>query len=271
MLFFQPEVIRAQAQGSGNTFLEPYESIEVSSINSGVIKTIHVKQGDFVKAGQPLITLDSEVIEAQYQVAKARAENQGQIMARKAERDQQSHRYNMLAALKTSGHSGSAELNKEHAILQAAEGNLKAAEEEQKIAALDALRILAELKQRVLVTPIDGYVVAINRDVSEPVGPGTGSRSPDAPDYLVRIVNVSKLKATAFLPYKEVKPLKVGTSLTVASTDPEDQWQTQGKIEYISPIIFAATGLVEVQIVIENSDLAFKSGVPARVLVPNGS
>ena len=258
----------SSSQVSGNTFLEPYQSIEVSSINTGIIKKIHVKQGDFVKAGQVLVTLDSEIIEAQYQVAKARAENSGLIMAAKAERDQQSHRYNQLAALKSRGHSGVAEMKREYAMLQAAEGNLIAAREDQKIANLDALRIRAELNQRLLKTPIDGYVVSINRDVAEPVGPGAGSSNPDDPDYLVRIVQISRLKATAFLPHTDVKRIKVGSSISVASAEMNNNWSTQGTVEFISPIVFAATGLVEVRVAINNYDLSFKSGIPVQVIIP---
>lgn len=253
--------------------MEPYQSIEISSINNGVIKYIHVKEGDYVKTGAPLISLDNEVINAQYNVAKARAENQGNILAARAERDQQNHRYNQLAALKSRGVSSSAELKKEFAMLQAAEGKLIAAQEEQKIANLEALRIRAELNKLVLKTPIEGYVVSINRDVAEPVGPSNTSRNPDDPDYLVRIVQISQLKATAFLPAADVKRIKVGSTLKVMSpysggVDDKDRWETSGRVEFISPIVFAATGLVEVRIVIDNYNQTYKSGVPALVVIP---
>ncbi len=256
----------AASGASGDTFLEPYESVELSSVNTGIIESLGVKQGEYVKKDQVLMTLNSDVIQAQYQVAKARAENQGRIMTAQAEYDQQSYRYNMLASLKSRGASNTAEIKKEYAMLKAAEGNLITAQEEQKIAHLDAQRILAELSERTITSPIEGYVVSITRDVGEPVGPGQKGNDPDAADYLVRIVQVSRLKATTFLPYQSIKNLNVGSKLKVTGSDMG--WSTQGTIEFISPIIFAATGLVEVGIVIENYDLNFKSGAPAKVIVP---
>ena len=216
-----------------------------------------------MKKGQALIKLNSEILEAQYMVAKARAESQGRIKAAQAERDQQSHRYSLLSQLGKS--SNSAERKREYAILQAAEGNLLTAKEEARIAQLEALRIRAEINQRILKTPIEGYVVSINKDVAEPVG--VGKSDPNKPDYLVRVVKVSTLKATAFLPYKAVRHINAGDELIVAGTGLENPWRTTGKVEFVSPIIQAATGTVEVRVTIDNSDLTHKVGVPARIIV----
>ncbi|HEX2898428.1 MAG TPA: biotin/lipoyl-binding protein, partial [Bacteroidia bacterium] len=41
------------------------ELIPLASIESGVVANVHVKQGDVVKAGDPLLELDHEVLSAQ--------------------------------------------------------------------------------------------------------------------------------------------------------------------------------------------------------------
>lgn len=214
-----------------------------------------------MKKGQALVSLNSDIIKAQYEVAKSKAESKGRIMAAQAERDQQNHRYSLV----TSIGSNSAERKKEYAILQTKEGNLVAAKEDANISRLEAMRIRAELNQRVLNSPIEGYVIKVTKDAGEPVGQGRSD--PNQADYLVRIVQISTLKATAFLPYKAVRHIKIGDKLTVASSDTEEEWRTEGKVEFVSPIIDAATGTVEVRVVIENYEMTYKSGVPAKIIV----
>ncbi len=250
----------AQGEVAGDTYLEPSDSREVSFIETGIIETIHVKEGDYVKKTQTLISLNKDVMTAQYEAAKARAEAKGRIMAAKAERDQQKHRYDLIRGI-----GNEPERLKELAILQTKEGNLLAAEEEAKIALLDALRIRAELNTKILTSPIEGFVIKINKDEGEAVGPG--NNDPNKPGYLIRVVKLSTLHATAFLPYKAVRSIKIGDYLTVESSDVSEMWQAPGKVFFISPIIDPATGTVEIKVQIENSEMKYKSGIPARVVV----
>ena len=140
-----------------------------------------------------------------------------------------------------------------------------ASKEDANISRLDAMRIRAELNQRVLKSPIEGYVIKVTKDVGEAVGPNRSD--PNKADYLIRVVQISTLKATAFLPYKAVRHIKAGDELTVSSSDVVEDWRTIGKVEYVSPIIEAATGTVEVRVVIDNPELVYKSGVPAKLIV----
>lgn len=261
LTFLLTAPVQGQTKVSGDTYLEPYESIEISSTIVGVIEDIMVKEGDYVKKGQTLISLNADVIKAQYEVAKARAEAQGRIMAAQAERDQQANHYSLLSQVG----ANSAEKKREYAKLQALEGNLVAAREDAKINSLDAVRIRAELNDRILKTPIDGHVVSITKDVAEPVS--INRSDPNNPDYLVRVVNIKKLRATGFLPYKAVRHITLGDKLSVTSSDVDEEWKTMGTVEFISPIIDPATGTKEIRIMIENSDLVHDSGVPARIVV----
>ncbi len=217
-----------------------------------------------MKKGQALIKLDSEVIEAQYEVARARAESKGRIMAAKAERDRQKDHYGMLSSLRSRGSVNSAELKREYAILQAAEGNYVAAQEDTRIDGLEAMRIRAELNRRILKTPIDGYVATITRDLAEPVG-FRGDREEES--FLVRIVQLATLKATAFLPHQAARSIEIGDTLTLTSSDLDDTWETPATVEFVSPLIDPATGTVEVRVTVDNSDLRYRSGAPARLVV----
>lgn len=252
----------------GDTYLEPYHSIEISAVESGVIRQIPVKEGDRVTKGQELLRLDTEVIEAELAVAKAQAESKGRIMSAEAEYSRQQQRYEQIQTLRKRGSSNDAEEEREYATLKSLEGALITVQEDQKIAGLNAARIQAQLDRRSLRSPIDGMVAEIVKDIAEPVSAG-GSDPQNQKGYLVRVVQLEFLKATAFLPYRYVKDVKVGDKLEVEVFDLDEVRKVDGVVEFVAPVIDPATATVAVRVKIDNSEGSLASGSSARVLVPD--
>ena len=252
----------------GDTYVEPYHSIEMSAVEAGVIREILVKEGDQVTKGQELLRLDTEVIEAELAVAKAQAESKGRIMSAEAEHSQQKQRYEQILSLRKRGSSNQAEVDRESANLKSLEGSLLSAKEDQEIAALNAVRIQAQLDRRSLRSPIDGTVAEIVKDIAEPVSAG-GSGSQNQKGYLVRVVQLQTLKATAFLPYRHVKDVKEGDVLEVEVLELDEVRRVKGTVEFVAPLIDPATATVAVRVKIDNSDRSLVSGSSARVLLPN--
>lgn len=255
----------------GETYVEPYRSIEISAIETGFISEILVKEGQKVTKKQELIKLDTDLIEAQLQIVQAQAQNKGRIIAAQAEYDQQGERYKKLETLSRRGTSNSAELARENAILKAYEGNLLTAQEEIAVFELQAARIERELARRILKSPIDGTVVKITKDIAESVtlGRNSGAAGGEQPeDYLIRVVQLTSLKATAFLPYQSISGLREGDVLSVEIYGLNDAVTVPGTIEHIAPLIDPATSTVAVRVVIDNANEKLTSGSPAKVLLP---
>jgi len=246
-------------------YLEPYRSIEMSSVESGVIGEILVKEGEEVKKGQELLKLDLAVLEAQLAVAIAQAEGQGRLMAAEADYELNSERLQKLQALKASGRTNAAEIDRQVATTKSSQGMLLAAQEEMKIYQLSAARIRTEVERRILRSPIDGVVVEIVKDVAEPVSTSRGQAG--EPDYLIRVVKLDLLKTTAHLPYHSARTLKVGDYLNVVT---EGEKVVPALIEFVSPIVKSSTGTVEVRMRISNADLTLRGGTPARVMLDGG-
>ncbi len=260
----------AVGESIGETYLEPYRSIEISAIEGGFITEILVKEGEAVEAEQPLVKLDSKLIQGQLDIFTAQSQNKGRIVAAQAEFDQQKERYEKLEVLSKRGTSNKAELSREFAILKTYEGNLLSAQEDIKVFELQAARARKELERRTLKSPIAGTVVKITKDVAESVISGrvSSSSTEQSEDYLVRVVQISQLKATAFLPYRLTAALKAGDLLTVEVYGPGQAVRAPGKIEYIAPLIDPATSTIAVRVVIDNQAEKLTSGSPAKVLLP---
>jgi len=197
------------------------------------------------------------------EIARTQAKAEGRITAAQAEVDLQQERYNKLEPLVRRGTSSSAELARQAASLKKAQGNLTMAMEEIKTAELDAVRIEAELRRRILTSPIDGVVTEITKDVAEPVTASMIQQD----SYLVRVVQLDRIKSIAHIPAELVRDLSVGDTLQVRVLGKGERL-FEGTVEFVSPIINPATSTVRVRLVLDNSEEALRSGETAQVLAP---
>jgi RND family efflux transporter MFP subunit len=249
-------------------FLVPYESPEISSVETGVIAEILVKLGQRVEKGQELIKLDLDVLEAQLAVVEAQAEGKGRIMAAEADFELQSDRLQKLLEL-PAGRTNQAEIARQRAATRSTEGLLLAAQEEVAIFELSAARIRAEIERRILRSPIDGVVVEIVKEVAESVS--TMRSQSGEPDYLIRVVKLDVLKALAYLPYDSARHLKEGDMLKVATeTQSGEETVVSGVVEYASKILKGPTRTIEVRLRIDNEKGLLRGGIAGRVLLEGG-
>ncbi|MCB1092527.1 MAG: efflux RND transporter periplasmic adaptor subunit [Verrucomicrobiae bacterium] len=248
------------------TYLEPYRSIEMSPAEGGVISEILVKEGDRVLKDQILLKLDSEAIAARLSVAKAQADNMGTILAAESEYKLQKERYEKLASLEKRDVSSQYEVQRQFASMKTAEGRLTEALEMKRVYQLQVDQARAELERRFLKSPIDGIVVEIEKDVSEPVNPIEASRD----EYLIRVVNISQLLAKAHLPGNLIGRVVEGSEMQikVEGSNGDRPQVVTGRVEYVSPVIDSASNTITVKVVVDNSAGTIRAGSPAQLLVP---
>ncbi len=85
-LLFSIVLLRATAIGAAefDGIIEPHRIVKVGSGVPGIIETVDVDRGDFVKKGQVVATLQSSVEKATMMVAKAWMEQEATIKAKEA-------------------------------------------------------------------------------------------------------------------------------------------------------------------------------------------
>lgn len=123
-------------KGTASAIVVPVQKVELSFPMTGIIKTVDVKEGDTVKAGQKLASLDTTILEARVAEAQANLE----VMTTQ---------YRYLKRV------GSAQEN-----IDAAAANI-----DQAQAAVDSAK--ATLAQATLTAPFDGTVASIQLSSSE--------------------------------------------------------------------------------------------------------
>ena len=145
---------------------------------------------------------------------------------------------------------------------------------EQRVAYMAALVKHAELKgtdeqimRRQIVAPIDGEVLAVNRQVGEWVNPG---------DVVCRVIRMDKLHAEGFLSAADYNPEEiVGQPIVVEVERARGQRvQLPGKITFVSPQVQAGNKY-RVRAEIENRQAEkqwlLRPGMTASVTIGGGA
>ncbi len=117
--------------------------------------------------GQLLATLDTDVLEAPMEIAKAGKESMGRIKSASAAMELKKDRLKKLQELQAEGHAHPEEIMRAKSELEIAEAELLAAKEEQIIKELEYARIQTQIERRKIISPIDGIVTKIHKEVSE--------------------------------------------------------------------------------------------------------
>jgi RND family efflux transporter MFP subunit len=170
----QPSSSSSDATASGTVV--PVKKVELAFPIAGVVKTVEVAAGDSVSANQPLVTLESAILEAKVKEAEAdvlTAESQVTYLVR----------------------VGTSQENLDSA--KADVERMKAAVEIAK----------AQLAQATLTAPFDGTIASVDISPSEYVNPG---------QVVVSMGDLSHFQIeTTDLSEKDVPSVKVGAQATV--------------------------------------------------------
>ena len=94
------------------SFTEPYRSIDVAAIESGIIIGVHVKEGQKVDKDQPLAELNQDVLRLSVEIAKTNSEAMSAIRAAEGELKLQTDRLARLQQLRAKDNATEDEVNR---------------------------------------------------------------------------------------------------------------------------------------------------------------
>lgn len=232
-----------------DTFLEPYRTADISSAFRDRLDEVHVQDGQKVTPGALLADLGTRVLLAQRALAKEAAAFHGGVDSARALIRMRTNRLAMLQDLEKSGNAKPQEMMTAQTELEIARAQLQTASEEQELKKRELMVIEAQLEEKKLRSPIAGVVVKVNRRQAELVG---GSD----PTPLMTIVQLDPLKAVFHLPQARTAALAVGKTLTLEGGGA----RIAGEVEYISPVINAQSGTIEIRVRVPNPEFKLTSG-----------
>ena len=240
MSFFAAPVLRGEVAASSPGRLEadavllPSRSVKLSLPVEATLRELLVKEGDFVKKGDVLAVLYSPA----ESLERDRAEKERELAA---------------FELKVS------EKLRADAIVSEEQARQKQINHD--VASIGALRAHAILADKTLVAPFDGCVLRIFKEPGETV-----SRV----EKIVEMVDYATLYAESYLESPWLGAIRRGSTAGVIIPQLGEVVH-EAVVENVDPVADPASGLFRVRLVLENSDYAIPSGVPAKALFTPGS
>lgn len=214
----------ASAQGGPEFgYTQPAAEIRLAFPETGVLRELTVREGQDVTKGQVLGRLDTAVLEAEADMAKAQEE----LADRR------------LKALEAIGESG-----------RVSPDELARARAELAIERARAKRVVAQIENRTLRSPVDGLVAEVRREVGESIGP--------ADFHVLTVVVIAELRADLYVPVPVAAARKKGEEVEVLY---DGKLRVKATIEFISPLVEPATGTTRMRLSIPNKDGKLASGM----------
>lgn len=234
----QDIVPKAEYSGS----LEPVWSTDVSAKVDGRINMMNVSEGDIVKAGAVIATLDTSELAAQVLQAE------GNLIAAQSGLEQAELDYNRYVALADKGAIAAQTLDGARTKRDLSLGQVRAAE--------GSLALVREkLNNANVLAPRDGVIT------KRYLQAGAYTRAGSA---IVTVADVSGLLAKATVGEAQVADLTVGTPVKVTISALGGQ-EITGTVARVSPVATLPARTFTAEIVVSNENGILKAGMFAKV------
>ncbi len=213
--------VAAEVPGRIERFGAHSEAIKRDGMQLGVGNML--EEGEPVVAGDPLVHLNRELLQARYDRAQAQLEFDETEFTR-------------ISTLYEEGTASKTEYDDKRTQRAISQAVLNEAAE--------------ELKRTVVTAPISGILNKLPMEIGEYASPGM---------CVAEIVDVSKAKVVVDIPERDVCFLAVGDKGTITIQSPEAVTLV-GEITYISELADSQTRTTRVEIIIDNPNRELRSG-----------
>ena len=234
-------------QIAANGVVTPLNTVDIRAQVSAVVTSVHIREGQFVKAGELLFSLDSRGDEANLAKAQAQLERD---LAALADAERQLARSRDL-------------LNQKFVSQSAVDTNLSLVESQRAAVSADRAAIAAakvSLSYNRIVAPSAGRAGAINVFVGSYVQPS----SPP----LVTITQLDPIAVAFTLPQRDLPgvlaALRAGDAPVQAAL-PDDRGALDGRLVFVDNAVDAASGTVKVKAEFANRNLRLWPGAFVNV------
>jgi RND family efflux transporter MFP subunit len=222
-----------------NGTTEPIRAADLGPQLTARVDAVLVDEGDFVKAGAPLVRLD--VVSASLRVEQSNA----QLESLKSQYENAQSEVARLSPLVAQGSVTPQQIER----LTAQRDALKASLDAARVATADAQHTVTNAIVR---APFSGIVSRVSVEVGE-VATMTPAK------VLVRLVDLSSLDVRVRVHERELSRIALGAK--VVARFPSGKGQVEGAVQFISPEIDPRTRSAEVVARIPNPDGALRAGM----------
>ncbi len=209
---------------------ESRRKVTLKSKTRGVVESISVKEGDFVKKGDTILVLAPEDKKTNLDSAKALLQ-------------QRQLEYDVAKSLKDSGYQSKTRLAEKNADLREAEARLSAAQ--------------LPFSDTSIKAPFDGILQKLDVEIGEFIH--------QSGDPLGIFLDNSKFIAVGYVSEKKIADIQIGNKAKIKTVS---GIETEGSVSYISKIADNITRTFKVEVELDNKDTNFFEGVTTKISIP---
>lgn len=240
----------------------PQQAVRITPKVPGKIEAIYVKEGDWVKKGEPLVKLDQtdflialEKAKSSFQKAQAQLE-QARLSLEDRRRD-----YQRAKALFEERVISQQEYEKAEVALKASEAQYQLAKAQLEEASAALKQAETELRESLIRAPFSGVVT------QRFVDPGQRAYTVP-PTEILELVDNTRVKVLLDLPERDLPKVKQGAAVRVLP-DALPGKEFLGRISALYPKVDPVTRTFRVEVVLDNPKGELKPGmfVKARVFL----
>lgn len=233
--------------------IEPDRAADVGSPVIGVVESIRVERGDFVREGQLLARLRANVERASVGAAETRAQAEADVRGAQANYEFMRQKLTRAEELVHKNFISQQALDQVRAETSVAQQKLAQTQEQQRTASQELELALAQLRQRSIRAPFDGIVA--DRYVN------VGERVEEKPMF--RIAKVNPLRVEVIVPAALFGTVRIGMVAKVTSDMPNSA-AVDAKVVLVDRLVDAASNTFRVRAELPNADGSVTSGLRCK-------
>jgi RND family efflux transporter MFP subunit len=235
--------------------IEARQTVKLASSALGMVAQLDVDRGDTVKVGQVLGKLDDGVEQANLELARAKALNEFETIGHQARLKFLREKFGRADQLVGSQIVSRNTRDEALSDMQVEEQQLRLSELQHVEAKLDAKQAEALLRQRAIISPVNGVVVERLLSVGE---------YRNDTSAIMTIAEIDPLRVEVFVPTIYYGQIAVGD---VGHVHPEEPvgGEHDASVIVVDKVIDAASGTFGVRLELPNPDLALPAGLKCRI------
>ena len=241
----------------------PVRDLALSVHVAAVVEQAPVAVGQRVAAGQLILRQDSRLQEAE-------RERRRVILQDRSELDSTEQRRRLIEGLvrdatalyERAGTVSRDEVTKLRLELESATGRVEQLRQAKRREQVELDLAERELALRELRAPVAGVVTMVKVQGGEWAAPG---------EAIVRLVDETVCELRVNVSPAAARRLATGATVAVRVDDPAVAAAVSGRVTFVSPVVDAASSLVEVRVQFPNADRRIRPGVKARLRVEGAS
>jgi multidrug efflux pump subunit AcrA (membrane-fusion protein) len=234
----------APERGTGefDCLIEPSQTLEIRSPVSGLIERVHAERGGSVKRGAPLVTLASSVERATVELARFKAQMEGQLQSSASRLEQAESKWRRRSDLAERSYVSMQDRDDAAAERAVAQADALAAGENRQLARLEL-----------------AYDQALHAGELAEIG--------ENKPYILKLALINPLRVKVILPVAMYARVKLGLRAEIVPEKPLDERQWAVVTE-VDKVLDAASGTFQVRLSLPNPNGALPGGLRCRARLP---